>query len=134
MDSYRLFVGLVFAVSVFLLVDAWMRDRQHPEPAAPTPAGQALRQTPSPSAETPVPQTARQGKSPDSASSQTVEGPLPKGQRVRVQTDFLVAEIDTHGGDLRQVELLLHKDRGDKDKNFVCSMRIRRGSTSRAVD
>ena len=109
----------MFAVSVFLLVDAWMRDRQHPEPPSSTPAGQALRQTPTPSLGTPTPQTAQQGKSTDNTPAPVTEGPLPKGQRVRVQTDFLVAEIDTHGGDLRHVELLLHKDRGDKDRSFV---------------
>ncbi len=120
MDSYRLFVGLVFAVSVFLLVDAWVRDRPHAETAPATPTGQALRQTPSPSLETPVPPSAQQG-SPAAASGALQGGTatLPKGERIRVQTDFLIAEIDTHGGDLRHVEFLAHKERGDKDKNFV---------------
>lgn len=28
MDSFRIFAGMVFAISVFLLVDAWVRDHQ----------------------------------------------------------------------------------------------------------
>ncbi len=119
MDSYRLFVGLVFAVSVFLLVDAWMRDRHQPEPAPATPVGQALRETPAPSVETPVAPAAQGQPIAPGATVGAGKGTLPKGERIRVQTDYLIAEIDTLGGDLRRVELLLHKERGDKDKNFV---------------
>ena len=121
MDSYRLFVGLVFAVSVFLLVDAWVRDQQQAKPAPATPATQALRETPVPSIETPA--TAQQGEQRSPAGSTAAAGSrtagLASGQRIQVKTDYLVAEIDTLGGDLRRVELLEHKERGDKEKNFV---------------
>ena len=53
MDSYRLFVGLVFAVSVFLLVDAWMRDRHDAQPVRRRrPSAKRCGETPAPSAAT----------------------------------------------------------------------------------
>jgi YidC/Oxa1 family membrane protein insertase len=117
MDSYRLFVGLVFAVSVFLLVDAWVRDKQA-KPAPAPPATQALRETPLPSIETPA-RSGEQGKPPEAGAVGPRTAGLASGERIRVKTDYLLAEIDTLGGDLRRVELLQHKERGDKDKSFV---------------
>jgi YidC/Oxa1 family membrane protein insertase len=114
-DSYRLFVGTVFAVSVFLLVDAWVRYRAEPPRPAPvaestSPANGATPALPAPSTElvAPRPQSQASGSS-----------ALPKGEPVLVQTDYLRAHIDTLGGDLRRVELLHHRSREDRDKNFV---------------
>ncbi len=120
MDSYRLFVGLVFAVSVFLLVDAWVRER-HVEPPPAPPADQALRNTPTPSVETPLPSVGEAGKpsAVPAGAPQAGKAALQTGDRIRVETDFLLAEIDTLGGDLRRVELLQHRDRGDRNRNFV---------------
>jgi len=121
MDSYRLFVGLVFAVSVFLLVDAWVRDHQQAKPAPATPAGQALRGTPVPTIETPAAGQSGEPGKPITGPAAVPAGSaaLASGQRIQVKTDYLVAEIDTLGGDLRRVELLQHKERGDKEKSFV---------------
>ena len=44
---------------------------------------------------------------------------MPKGETVRVETDVFVADIDTAGGDLRRLELLMHRDTLDHKKNFV---------------
>jgi YidC/Oxa1 family membrane protein insertase len=44
---------------------------------------------------------------------------LPRAERVSVRTDTMLVEIDLHGGDLRRVELLQHRDRADPNKNFV---------------
>ena len=38
---------------------------------------------------------------------------------MRVETDLLVADIDTAGGDLRRLELLAHRDTLDKRKSFT---------------
>jgi YidC/Oxa1 family membrane protein insertase len=114
MDSLRLFAAVVFAVSVFLLVDGYIRDQQQ-QKAPPPVSAQAV---PEASAPVPSPQTKQAVPSPAPAAvpSQSV---LVRGDRVVVQTDLLLAEIDTAGGDLRRVELLQHRDRLDKTKNFV---------------
>jgi YidC/Oxa1 family membrane protein insertase len=118
MDSLRLVAGIVFAVCVFLLVDGYIRDQQQqkarppvsaqsiPEASAPVPSPQAKPAVPSPSP-TPV------------AAAVATHSVLAGGERVVVQTDLLLAEIDTAGADLRRVELLKHRDRLDKTKNFV---------------
>ena len=125
MDTYRLFVGVVFAISVFLLADAWVRDHATVAKTVPSSAAQSgAQQTPLPvptvggsiSSNPAAGQTAP--KAPG-AVVQTGPGPLGTGERVEVRTDYLVADIDTLGGDLRRVELLRHRDRTDTSKNFV---------------
>ena len=114
MDSFRLFAGIVFAVSVFLLVDGYMRDRQPKTlPSAAQEVPKAVVQVPSPGANASV--TAGSSPAPATTLAQRME----RAQRVRAETDTLAVEIDTAGGDLRRVELLQHRDRLDKSKNFV---------------
>ena len=66
---------------------------------------------------------AQSGKQAKSAGASGVVEPggagLASGQRIQVKTDYLVAEIDTVGGDLRRLEFTQHKERGDKNRNFV---------------
>jgi YidC/Oxa1 family membrane protein insertase len=110
MDHFRLFAGVVFAISVFLLVDAWVRDHQKlPQPTPSTPTTQG--QTP-PAPSTPL------GQAPVTAPK-PLDGKLGGGKRIRVATDSLVAEIDTAGGDIHHLELAKYRDTFDKQKNFV---------------
>jgi YidC/Oxa1 family membrane protein insertase len=115
MDSLRLFSGIVFAVCVFLLVDGYIRDQQQQQKAPPPASAQSV-----PEASTPIPspQAKSSAPSPTPASVPT-QSVLARGDRVVVQTDLLLVEIDTAGADLRRVELLKHRDRLDKTKNFV---------------
>jgi YidC/Oxa1 family membrane protein insertase len=110
-DSFRLVSGVVFAVSLFLLANAWMRDHRAPAPVAqPAPAT-----VPSPSTAAPPAPSA------DADSHTAIEakpGPLGSSQRIVVRTSLMVAEIDTQGGDLRRVELLQHRAREDQSKNL----------------
>jgi YidC/Oxa1 family membrane protein insertase len=112
MDSYRLITGTVFAISLFLLVDAWVRERAAAPPTgAPSPAAQATGERaapPTPSLPGAPGETPKPGSQPQAA-----------GQTVEVRTDFLRVEIDTAGGNLRRVELLQHRDRDDRDKSLV---------------
>jgi YidC/Oxa1 family membrane protein insertase len=115
MDSLRLFAAMIFAVSVFLLFDAWVKER-NPQPAAPQDtAQQAVTATPSPTlppgATTPASQTAPPAKAVASSSAT-----LPV---ITVRTDVLNAEIDPVGGVLRRLELTQHKDKVDRNRNFV---------------
>ena len=107
MDSFRIFAGIVFAISVFFLFDAWMKEHQPPP----------QRSTPSQSAPTAPPTTATGPQ-----QAQPV-APVPTarahGQRVTVTTDTLKAEIDTAGADLRRIELLKYRDTLNPQKNFV---------------
>ncbi|OGA39492.1 MAG: membrane protein insertase YidC [Betaproteobacteria bacterium RIFCSPLOWO2_12_FULL_62_13] len=110
MDSQRLILFFVFSFSVFLLLDAWQRD-QRSEPA-------------------PTPQTTQKGEQPalprpseKLVASQAAKPPegsavLAPGQTIKVETDFLRAEISTQGGDLRRLELKRHRDTLEKSKNF----------------
>lgn len=113
MDSYRLVVGSVFAVSVFLLVNAWVQQQaEKSRPAAATPstheaAGQAPPPTPSIEQASPA------------AGEVKATGPLATGETIRVRTDYLSVEIDSVGGDLRRIELLKHAAREDRQKPFV---------------
>ena len=113
MDSFRLFAGIVFAISVFYLVDAWMKEHQ-PRPAPPPVArpkenAPGTQNTPG----TSTPET----KQPSTSAAIPVE--RAHGQRVIVVTDTLKGEIDTAGGDLRRVELLKYRDALDSKKNLV---------------
>jgi len=112
MDSYRLITGAVFAITVFMLFDAWMRERA---PSPPVPQAQqsvpVAQQPPAAS----VPAAAGNAR-PALPAEATAEA---SGQRISVRTDTLAVEIDTNGGFLRHVELLQHRAREHADQNFV---------------
>ncbi len=115
MDSRRLILFFVFSFSVFLLVDAWQRDQQPAATARTAPAGSAQPQAqqaapPVPSAKLAEPQAVTP---PDGAAA------LAKGKTLKVETDYLRAEISAAGGDLRRLEFKLHRDTEDKSKAFV---------------
>jgi YidC/Oxa1 family membrane protein insertase len=121
MDSQRLILFFVFSFSVFLLLDAWQRDQLPPTPAAVSQqqrAGALPAQAPAPGpVQTPVP-------SDKLIASQAVKPPEgvaipPKGETIRVETDFVHAEISTAGGDLRRLEFKKHRATLDRNKNFV---------------
>ena len=118
MDFQRLFLFLIFFFSCFLLWDAWQRTQLPPAPAAQS-ATPAAPHTQSGVAESGVPVAATNaGNSPGATA---VSG-LPKiqsGQKITVKTDWLIAEINTAGGDLRRLEFLQHYDAKDKNKPFV---------------
>jgi len=113
MDSFRIFAGVVFAVSVFFLVEAWTRDHQKSPPQAPPRTAQQQGDT-----APPIPTTALgQGATPAAARPADVKP--TKGERIRVATDVMLAEIDTVGGDLRRVELIRYRDTFDRNQSLV---------------
>ncbi|MBX9810296.1 MAG: membrane protein insertase YidC [Burkholderiales bacterium] len=112
MDSQRLILFFVFSFSVFLLLDAWQRDQQ-PVTARTAPASNAKPAQlapPTPSEKLVASQTATP---PEGATA------LAKGETVKVETDYIRAEISTVGGDLRRLELKQHRDIEDRNKPFV---------------
>jgi len=107
MDTQRLILFIVFSFSILMLWDAWQKE-QHP-----VPVGQIVHQKDGVD-QTPAP-TVHAVDTPAKDSG----GPLQTGERVKIQTDLVYAEIDTLGGDVRRLELLKHHDTQDKSKNFV---------------
>ena len=102
MENQRL---ILFAALVFVLFMLWQnwqefQARKHPPPASPVATAPAGPTAPAKPAAVP-------GQDVPSVAPAASTGPqaLGGGQRVRVVTDLFEAEIDTIGGDLRQVGL-----------------------------
>ncbi|MBC8007630.1 MAG: membrane protein insertase YidC, partial [Prolixibacteraceae bacterium] len=112
MDSFRLFAAMVFAVSVFLLFDAWNKERSPQLPAPDQAAQRSDTSTPSP---TLPPGVAPPGPAKPSTTTPAAANLPP----IVVRTDVLIAEIDPVGATLRRLEFTEHKDKLDKSKNFV---------------
>jgi len=132
MDIRQLVVFFIFAFSVLMLADAWQKDQRPPvnteAPANGLPGTAAVDGPPVPSpspglSAVPAPTAPLAAPSPDgqvpSAPSATAGEALPSGERIRITTDLVNAEIDTVGGDLRRIELLQHKQTFKYDQNFV---------------
>ncbi len=115
MDTQRLILFMLFTFSVFLLMDAWQKEKQPAPTAAPS---TATAPATAPTA-TPVPTPTQPLTPAPAVAPPAVSGALQKGDTVRVETDVFRADIDTAGGDLRRLELLAHRDTLDQKKNFV---------------
>jgi len=120
MDTQRLILFFVFTFSLFLLLDAWQRDRQEelgPPAASSPPAAETQPKQATQSAEVPVPGkqlVETQGAVPQQAQPRSE----PSGI-VHVETDVLRAEISTVGGDLRRLEFKSHRGTLDRKKPFI---------------
>ncbi len=106
MDNQR--VILFFALSFVLLLiwQAWQKDNIVPQPAATT--TQTAESPPLAEQAEDVPITPQDSSQMDTdilSVAQASQEVLKKGQRIRVRTDVLDVEIDTMGGDIRQVDL-----------------------------
>jgi YidC/Oxa1 family membrane protein insertase len=107
MDTQRLILFIVFSFSILMLWDAWQKE-QHPVPVGQIAQPKVgVGQMPSPTVLT------------VDAAAKESGGPQQTGERIKVQTDMVYAEIDTFGGDVRRLELLKHHDTQDKSKNLV---------------
>ena len=112
METQRLVALFVFFFSAFLLWTAWQRQYV---PAATTPTVVSQ-----PSSTNPVPTVSAPGGAVTTITTTTPEGgALARGERIRVMTDVMIAEIDGAGGDLRHVELVKHKASEDKTRNLT---------------
>ncbi len=113
MDTRRLILLMVFGFSLFMLWEKWQA-YVNPKPvAAPTataPAGPGALPQP----------TALPGAAVVPGVSTANATPLPAGaQPVVVTTDLFKATLTPLGGDIVQLELLKHREHGDKSKNLV---------------
>ena len=111
MDTQRLVLLLIFGFSVLMLWEAWEKEHR-PKPPAVASSRQAV----------PAPAKPAAGSAPSQALPSSVQAGEPaaqKGELLHVQTDVMLADIDTVGGTLKRVELLKHKDAKDVAKNLV---------------
>ena len=108
MDTKRLVLFVIFSFSILMLWEAWQRDAS---PAAPAVTAQQQ--------DASVPQeVADQATGNDELPSENAFR-FESGQRIQIETDLYKAEIDTLGGDLRQLTLLEHKASGADDQDFL---------------
>jgi len=112
MDTQRLILFFIFSFSLLLLWDAWEK-QSRPKPV-PAPATQTVPAVPIP-AKPAAPAVAGIAQS----ASVPAAAPAAKAETLRVQTDLLLAEIDTLGATLSKVELLKHKHADDPSRNLV---------------
>ena len=116
METQRLVALFVFFFSSFLLWTAWQK--QHMPLPAPTVVTQSS------GANTVPARSGSAGSAGGTAPSAAIanapaSGQLLRGERIRVTTDLIIAEIDVNGGDLRQIELIKHKASEDKSRNLT---------------
>jgi YidC/Oxa1 family membrane protein insertase len=109
MDTQRLILLIVFSFSLLLLWEAWQKESK--PIVSPAPVTQGAVSTPRSSAE------------PSSAGRAGVPAAVAPaagaGERIRVSTDIVRAEIDTQGGDISYLELLQQKDSREETKHIV---------------
>ena len=106
-----------FSFSVFLLLDAWQRDQQPPpSTVAADEAAPAANPTPTPSEKL----AGTQAAVPKEVGPARVQGAT-----VQVETDLVVAHLNTLGGDLRRLELKQHREHARQEQG-VCPVRRRR--------
>jgi YidC/Oxa1 family membrane protein insertase len=114
MDTQRLILFIIFGFSLVMLWEAWQRDHR---PVLPPSATSVVPATPGavpgglPGAAVPA-----GGAGPAAVPP---AAPAVKGEIVRVQTDRVIAEINSVGATLSRLELLRHKDSEDPNKDFV---------------
>jgi YidC/Oxa1 family membrane protein insertase len=108
MDTKRLILFVIFSFSILMLWEAWQRERV---PETPVVAEQ--------SRDASVPQgVTGEAAAPNELPAESAFH-LESGQRIQIKTDLFKAEIDTLGGDLRQLELLQHRASGISEENFT---------------
>lgn len=121
MDNQRLILFIALSFVALLLWQAWQAD-YGPRPVTEAPSETTQGQRTAPSAApndvpmAPGPAAGGQTAAVPAAQDRTA---LPSGQRVRVTTDVLNVELDTIGGDVRQVELLAYPVAPDKPNQPV---------------
>ena len=109
MDFQRLFLFLIFSLSVFTLWDGWQRTQ--------FPVNQVASVVATPSVSAPVVNTTSEI---NSVSSTVVSQQKHQvGQVIKINTDWLAAELSTVGGDLRHLKFLKQYDAKDRNKPFV---------------
>jgi YidC/Oxa1 family membrane protein insertase len=114
MDNTRMFLLLAMAMVLMLIYNAWeQQNAPVPPPAAVAPVAApapAIPGTATPAAPVAAPTVSSDVPSvPATAAPARAESEaFVRGQRIQIRTDLLQAEVDTQGGDLRQLNLVAY--------------------------
>jgi YidC/Oxa1 family membrane protein insertase len=122
-DIQRLILFFVFSFSVLLLWEAWQKEARvqtaQTTQSAPATAEAAPKPTqPTSASPAPKPSAVATPSAPVAPKSDSSVQSVV-GEKIRVTTDMVVADIDTLGGSLVYLELREHKDASNRDKNLV---------------
>ena len=125
METKRLVLIIIFSTSLLFLWEAWQKEISPPaSQVTPGATTDSSNQRHDP---LPVPGDKLTSSVEDSGRvASEIEGTSPSitpnlfavGEKVKITTDMVVAEIDTAGGDIRQLGLLKHPSREDKNKPY----------------
>lgn len=128
MDTQRLIALIVFTFSGLMLWEAWNKHGRPPalpQPSAQSQSALPLQNGARDNAAVGVPQSSvPAGSGVPVASAETAGATAPMGgvpktaKRVSVRTDLLSVELDTHGGDIRNITLLKHAAHADVNRTF----------------
>ena len=129
-DLRRTLLWSVFAVSLLMLWDGWLRHTGQPSLFAPAPAATVASAPASGAADGSVPQAGTMpGQTGATASAAAAlsatpgasapDAAAPKKELVVVSTDVVKATLDTVGGGIVRLELLKHLDQEDRAHNVV---------------
>ena len=115
MDNARVIAAIVFAGSIILLADAWMKANRPPPPeVAPTTAD-----APPTVLDSTVPEVTMDTDATSATPVVSAPSPAaPSARVVTVRTDVYQAKISTQGGVLQTLELLEHYSKDDPDTNL----------------
>ncbi len=117
MNMQRIIPLVIFTASSFMLWDAWQTfQRATPQtpPSTPTISSLPASNATLPEAPVAAPTGTNNTVPPTTATAGPELEGLHHGERVRVKTDVVDAEIDTDGADLRSIKLLQHFSAEDK--------------------
>lgn len=125
METKRLVLIIIFSTSLLFLWEAWQKELYPPaSQVMPGATSSSSNQRHDP---LPVPGDSLTSAAEESGGiSAEIEGANPSitpnlfttGEKIKITTDMIVAEIDTAGGDIRQLGLLKHPSREDKNKPY----------------
>lgn len=124
METKRLVLIIIFSTSLLFLWDAWQKELYPPASQVMSSAdSNAVNQRHDP---LPVPGDELAASASGGGAASEIEGISPSvtpnlfaiGEKIRVTTDMVVAEIDTAGGDIRQLGLIAHPSREDQTKPY----------------
>ena len=124
MDTQRIIALIVFVFSGMMLWEAWNKHNLPPAiPAVSTTQPQTQAVNNGGANAVPTPMSPLASTTPVATASTTPTAPVAagaptSGARVSVSTDTLSIELDTQGGDIREVTLLKHAARGDANRSF----------------
>ncbi len=124
METKKLVLIIIFSTSLLFLWDAWQKELY--PPASQVMSGATPNSSNQLHDPLPVPGDGLTSSVGESGVPSGIEGANSSitpnlfviGEKVKITTDMVVAEIDTAGGDIRQLGLIQHPSREDKNKPY----------------